>query len=66
MNCLLGGECSVGQWPGRGEPDCRRHITDGPGELIVAREKTYLAEHYERGFALKTFPGGQREGNLNG
>ena len=38
--------------------------TDGPGELIVAREKTYLPEHYERGFALKTFPGGQREGKL--
>jgi branched-subunit amino acid aminotransferase/4-amino-4-deoxychorismate lyase len=40
--------------------------TDGPGELIVAREKTYLAEHYDRGFALKTFPGGQREGTLFG
>jgi branched-subunit amino acid aminotransferase/4-amino-4-deoxychorismate lyase len=40
--------------------------TDGPGELIVAREKTYLPEHYERGFALKTFPGGQREGKLFG
>ena len=40
--------------------------TDGPGELIVARKKTYLAEHYERGFALKTFPGGQSEGKLFG
>jgi branched-subunit amino acid aminotransferase/4-amino-4-deoxychorismate lyase len=40
--------------------------TDGPGELIVARKKTYLAEHYERGFALKTFPAGQREGKLFG
>jgi branched-subunit amino acid aminotransferase/4-amino-4-deoxychorismate lyase len=40
--------------------------TDGPGELIAAREKTYLSEHYERGFALKTFPGGQREGRLFG
>jgi len=38
--------------------------TDGPGELIVTREKTYLAEQYERGFALKAFPGGQREGKL--
>ncbi|HXC01984.1 MAG TPA: aminotransferase class IV [Opitutaceae bacterium] len=38
--------------------------TDGPGELIVARAKTYLAEQYERGFVLKTFPGGQREGKL--
>ena len=38
--------------------------TDGPGELIATRGKTYLAEHYERGFALKTFPGGQREGKL--
>jgi branched-subunit amino acid aminotransferase/4-amino-4-deoxychorismate lyase len=40
--------------------------TNGPGELIATREKTYLAEHYERGFALKTFPGGQREGKLFG
>jgi branched-subunit amino acid aminotransferase/4-amino-4-deoxychorismate lyase len=40
--------------------------TDGPGELIVVREKSYLPEHYERGFALKTFPGGQREGKLFG
>jgi branched-subunit amino acid aminotransferase/4-amino-4-deoxychorismate lyase len=40
--------------------------TDGSGELIVARKKTYLAEHYERGFALKTFPGGQRAGKLFG
>jgi len=40
--------------------------TDGPGELIATRGKTYLAEHYERGFALKTFPGGQREGKLFG
>jgi branched-subunit amino acid aminotransferase/4-amino-4-deoxychorismate lyase len=38
--------------------------TDGPGELIVARGKTYLSEHYERGFALKTFPAGQRAGKL--
>ena len=38
--------------------------TDGPGELIVARGKTYLSKHYERGFALKTFPGGQRAGKL--
>jgi branched-subunit amino acid aminotransferase/4-amino-4-deoxychorismate lyase len=40
--------------------------TDGHGELIATREKTYLAEHYERGFALKTFPGGQRAGKLFG
>jgi branched-subunit amino acid aminotransferase/4-amino-4-deoxychorismate lyase len=40
--------------------------TDGSGELIVTREKSYLPEHYERGFALKTFPGGQREGKLFG
>jgi len=40
--------------------------TDGPGELIVARGKMYLPEHYERGFALKTFPGGRREGKLFG
>jgi len=40
--------------------------TDGLGELIAAREKTHLPEHYERGFALKMFPGGQREGKLFG
>jgi branched-subunit amino acid aminotransferase/4-amino-4-deoxychorismate lyase len=40
--------------------------TDGPGELIVTREKTYFPEHYERGFALKTFSGGQRAGKLFG
>jgi len=39
---------------------------DGPGELIATREKSYLPEHYEPGFALKTFPGGQREGKLFG
>ncbi|HXA79961.1 MAG TPA: aminotransferase class IV [Opitutaceae bacterium] len=39
---------------------------DGPGELIATREKSYLPEHYERGFALKTFPAGQREGKLFG
>ena len=38
--------------------------TDGPGELIVTRKKTYLYEHYRRGFELKTFSGGQREGKL--
>jgi branched-subunit amino acid aminotransferase/4-amino-4-deoxychorismate lyase len=38
--------------------------TDGSGELIATREKRYASEHYERGFALKTFPGGQREGTL--
>jgi branched-subunit amino acid aminotransferase/4-amino-4-deoxychorismate lyase len=40
--------------------------TDGPGELIAMRGKTYLSKHYEKGFALKTFPGGQREGKLFG
>jgi branched-subunit amino acid aminotransferase/4-amino-4-deoxychorismate lyase len=40
--------------------------TDGTGELIVARKKNYLPEHYDRGFALKTFPGGQRAGKLFG
>ena len=40
--------------------------TDGPGELIAARKKAYFPEHYERGFALKTFSGGQREGRLFG
>ena len=40
--------------------------TDGPGELIVTREKTYLFEHYKRGFELKTFSGGQREGKIFG
>ncbi len=40
--------------------------TDGTGELIVARKKTYFSEHYERGFTLKTFPGGQRAGKLFG
>ena len=39
---------------------------DGSGELIVARAKTYLLEHCERGFVLKTFPGGQREGKRFG
>jgi branched-subunit amino acid aminotransferase/4-amino-4-deoxychorismate lyase len=39
---------------------------DGPSELIATREKTYLPEHYERGFALKTFLAGQREGKLFG
>ena len=40
--------------------------TDGPGELIATRKSAYLPEHYERGFALKTFSGGQREGKLFG
>jgi branched-subunit amino acid aminotransferase/4-amino-4-deoxychorismate lyase len=40
------------------------HDTDGPGELIVTREKTYAADQYKRGFALKSFSGGQREGKL--
>jgi branched-subunit amino acid aminotransferase/4-amino-4-deoxychorismate lyase len=40
--------------------------TEGPGELIAARENAYLAEHFERGFALKPFFGGQREGKLFG
>jgi branched-subunit amino acid aminotransferase/4-amino-4-deoxychorismate lyase len=38
--------------------------TEGLGELIAMREKAYLAEHYENGFALKPFFGGQREGKL--
>jgi branched-subunit amino acid aminotransferase/4-amino-4-deoxychorismate lyase len=38
--------------------------TEGPGELIATRENAYLAEHYEQGFALKPFFGGQREGKL--
>jgi branched-subunit amino acid aminotransferase/4-amino-4-deoxychorismate lyase len=40
--------------------------TDGPGELIATRKSAYFPEHYERGFTLKTFPGGQREGKLFG